>query len=72
MKRKSFSDQIRQAIGDCGKTRYRIAQETGIDQAVLSKFVLGQRAGISMATLDLLAECIGLRVVLDPKSKGGR
>ena len=39
---KQFSDEIRAAVETCGKTRYRIAKETGIDAAVLCRFVQGQ------------------------------
>ena len=38
---KLLTDQLRQAIDDSGLTRYRIAQETGIGEATLSKFYLG-------------------------------
>ena len=66
---KQFSDEIRAAVQDCGKTRYQIAKETGIDAAVLCRFVQGQ-VGLSMDTLDKLAANIGLRIVTnEPKSK---
>jgi transcriptional regulator with XRE-family HTH domain len=65
---KSMSDQIRQAIDDSGVTRYRIAQETGISEAALSKFYNGQR-GINTATLDRLGDFLGLEVIT--RKKGG-
>jgi hypothetical protein len=58
----TLTDQLRQAIDDSGLTRYRISMETGIDQAVLSKFCLGQR-GLSMESLDTLGKFLGLRIV---------
>jgi hypothetical protein len=58
----TLTDQFRQAIDDSGLTRYRISMETGIDQAVLSKFCLGQR-GLSMESLDTLGKFLGLRIV---------
>jgi len=52
-------------------TRYRIAQETGISEATLSKFYLGQR-GLSMKALNALGECLELTIHLGrkPNKKG--
>jgi len=66
---KKLTDQLRQAIDDSGMTRYRIAQETGISEATLSKFYLGQR-GLSMEALNALGEFLGLRIVADREKKG--
>ena len=54
-----LSDQLRLLIEDCGVSRYRIAQDTGLDQATLSKFMLGQR-GLSMQALDTLGVYLDL------------
>ena len=66
-----MTDQVRQAISDCGLTRYRIAQDTGIDESTLAKFFHGTR-GLSLNNLDLLCEYLGLRIVMDrkPTKKG--
>ena len=68
-----ISDQLRQAIDDSGETRYRIAQETGIDESTLAKFYNGHQ-GLSMRALDRLGEYLRLRIVMDrkPKRKGGK
>ena len=68
---KKMTDQVRQAIDDSGLTRYRIAQDTGIDESTLAKFYHGHR-GMSLDNLDRLCEHLGLRVVMDrkPKRKG--
>jgi transcriptional regulator with XRE-family HTH domain len=58
-----LSDQIRQAIDDSGKSRYEIAQATGIDESSLAKFYNGHR-GLSMDALDRIGEYLGLRVVI--------
>ena len=58
-KKLKLSDQIRNAIKTCGKSRYRIWKETGIDQALLSHF-LHRKRSLSLNTVDRLAECIGL------------
>ena len=57
-----MTDQVRQAIDDSGLTRYRIAQDTGIDESTLAKFYHGTR-GLSLDNLDLLCEYLGLQVV---------
>ena len=59
-----FSEQVRRAIDGCGSTRYRISKQTGIDQAVLCRFMSGKQ-GLDMKTLDVLAEFLGLRIVMD-------
>jgi transcriptional regulator with XRE-family HTH domain len=72
MKRTKVTDQLRRAIETADKSRYALAQETGIDQATLSRFMHG-KGGLSIEGLDLLADAIGLE--LTPKApankKGG-
>ena len=67
-KLKKVSDQLRVAIDSCGVTRYRIAQETGIAEATLSKFMAG-KSGLSMKALDRLGEYIDLEVTLKRKKR---
>ena len=71
--KQTLGDQLRDAIRKCNKTRYRISMETGIEQSALSRFVNGT-AGLGLENIDLLAECIGARLVVDakPKSKTKR
>ena len=66
-----LTDQIRQAISDCGISRYRIANDTGIDESALAKFFNGHR-GLSMEALNALGEYLELRIVMDrkPTKKG--
>ncbi|MDG1510503.1 MAG: helix-turn-helix transcriptional regulator [Mariniblastus sp.] len=66
-----LTDQLRQVIDDSGVTRSRIAQETGISEATLSKFHLGQR-GLSIDALNALGEFLQLKITLGrkPESKG--
>ena len=70
-KQPKLSEQVRQAIETCGRTRYRLSKETGISQSMLSRFMAGDR-GLSMAALDVLAENLGLQIVVrqPPKPKG--
>jgi transcriptional regulator with XRE-family HTH domain len=66
-----MTDQVRQAVGNSGLTRYRIAKDTGIDESALAKFYNGLR-GLSLDNMDLLCEYLGLRIVKDrkPAKKG--
>lgn len=67
-KRPKFSDQLRHAIERSDKTRYRISQETGVSEAVLSRF-MNRKVGLSMETVDLICECLGLRLVAEGERK---
>jgi plasmid maintenance system antidote protein VapI len=70
-KRTKFVDQLRAIVEGCGKSRYAISKETGIDESTLSRFVHGERC-LSGKALDALGECLGLTVVMDksPAKKG--
>ena len=63
-----LSNQIRRAVAASGLTRYRISKITGIDQAVLSRFMAG-KVGLSMSTLDRLADALELDVVARKQRK---
>jgi transcriptional regulator with XRE-family HTH domain len=69
MKRKSMrkpclplTEQLRQAVLNCGQSQYAICKATGIDKAALSRFVSGER-GVSMTALDALGDYLGLKLV---------
>ncbi|NQU21052.1 MAG: helix-turn-helix transcriptional regulator [Candidatus Nealsonbacteria bacterium] len=70
---KRLSDQLRQIVVKCGKSRYQIGKETGIDESALSRFVHGER-GLSMAAMDRLGMCLGLQIVTGSRTtkKKGR
>lgn len=55
------SEQLRRLVDDCGLTRYQLSQQTGIDQATLSRFANGG-AGLSMKAIDALGELLGWQV----------
>ena len=61
-----LTDQLRQAIDDCGLTRYQIAKATGIDESALAKFYNGHR-GLSMDALNALGEFLQLKITLGRK-----
>ncbi len=70
----AVSDQLLDAIqkamkkgrGKPGVTRYRIAQDSGVNHTVLSRFLSGERS-INLQTVDLLCDHLGLE--LRPKTK---
>ena len=60
-----FSDQIRAAVDASGLSRYRIAKEIAIGEATMSRFMTG-KGGLSMASLDRLAELLKLNITIGP------
>ena len=52
-KHELVSERLRSAIQSADDSRYRIAQEAGIEQSALSRFLSGER-GLSMEAIDLL------------------
>ncbi len=61
-------DAIRKAIETSGVTRYQIAKDTGITQAQLCRLMKG-KTGLSIESLERVADCLGLRIVLQPKRR---
>jgi len=58
-----LSQALRDAIRASNKSVGQIAQDAGVPQLVVSRFVAGDR-DIHMATADKLAEVLGLRLAL--------
>ena len=55
-----FSDQIRTAIRRSGLSRYRLAIESGVDEASLTRFLQG--TGVTTTTIDALSKVLHLEV----------
>jgi transcriptional regulator with XRE-family HTH domain len=70
-KRKTFCDELREAIESAEISRYRLAEETGINAATLCRFIKG-KGGLSVGGLDKIAAVLGLHVSVEakPKAKG--
>ena len=64
-------DAIRGAIEASGKTRYRIAQESGVAESALSRLMSGER-GLSIDALERLAEDLELEITIRPKRRQRR
>lgn len=61
-------DAMRRALQNSDKTRYRVSQETGIDQGHLSRFLSGEK-GLSFDAMELLADALGLEIVIRQKRR---
>jgi ribosome-binding protein aMBF1 (putative translation factor) len=59
-----FSEDLRQAIENCGASRYRIAKDTSISQQTLSRFMSGER-GLTLSAVDTLIAYLGLKLVTE-------
>jgi len=59
----SFSDQLRQAVRDCGTSRYALAKQLDIAESTLSRFLSGER-GMTLDVLNRMADVLGLQIVV--------
>ena len=66
-----LSDQVRRAVDDSGLSRYRICLEIGLDQSTFS-FFMHDKGGLAIATLDRLADLLGLDISVRAKGKARR
>lgn len=66
MPNKPLSDQIREAIKASDLSRYAICKAIGWDQGAMSHFLSGRR-GMSLETLDRLADLLGWRLATGPE-----
>jgi plasmid maintenance system antidote protein VapI len=64
-------DALRLAVETSGKTRYRLAKESGVSAGQLSRLVNRQR-GMTIDTIERLAEYLGLRIKVERKVRKGR
>ena len=55
-----ISEALREAIKHADCTRYRISQETGVDESVLSRFMSG--GNLTLKNADKVAEFLGLEL----------
>jgi transcriptional regulator with XRE-family HTH domain len=58
----TMSDALKTAIEESGVSRYRIAQDTGILETSLSRFVRGETS-LRLDKADVLADYLGLELV---------
>ncbi len=60
-KSKSFAETIRTAIKRDGRTRYKISQDSGVNQAVIGRFVHGER-NLNLLTAERLCKVLKLEL----------
>ena len=63
----TLTDALRAAIEQSGITRYQIAKDTGLNQAVLCRFVHNEKS-LNLDSADKLAAYLGLRMTPDPEA----
>ena len=59
---KPLSEQLREAILRSGISRYRIAKDSGISEAQLSRFI-NRVGGLGQEASDKIGKYLGLRLV---------
>ena len=59
---------IRKQIQACGKSRYRICQDTGLEQAALCRIMQGKTCTVE--TADILLKYFGLELVSKKRKRG--
>jgi DNA-binding phage protein len=66
-----ITERIQEAIRSGGMSRYAISKATGIDQALLCRFLKGQ-SSMSFETADKVLDALELEIVIRPRrtSKG--
>jgi transcriptional regulator with XRE-family HTH domain len=64
----TMTEVLKAAIEKSGLTRYRIAKDTGTDEAALMRFMRGEQS-IRLDKADVLAEYLGLELVKKRKAK---
>ena len=67
----ALTDQLRHFIEADELSRNELSRITGIDKAVLSKFVHG-KCGLSMLSLDKIGETLGLQITKTTKTASRR
>ncbi len=58
---------IRKQIQTCGKSRYKICQDTGLEQAALCRIMQGKTCTVE--TADILLKYFGLTITQKQKAK---
>ena len=61
MEKLEWEKMLRDAIQESGLSFYRIEKETGVDNALLSRFMRGER-GVTLPTAERIAKVVGLEL----------
>ena len=60
--RSTITESVRRLLRESGQSQYEICLKAGVDKGALCRFMAEQR-GLSLATLDKLAEAMGWQLV---------
>ena len=60
MRKSNIADELRRAVSKSGMTQYRIAKRSGVEPAVISKFMRGLK-GIQLDTAARIVAGLGKR-----------
>ena len=63
-------EMIRKQIRTCGKSRYQISQDTGVDEAALCRIMKG--SSCKAETVDILLKYFGIELVPKKTKRKGR
>ena len=64
----TIEEAVRKAVESSELSPSEISRRAGIARSQLSRFLSGER-GLSVATVEQLAECLGLEITIKPKRK---
>lgn len=70
-KHEPITDAVRQLLAESGLTEYAICEQAGVDKATMSRF-RNRQSGLTLQTLDRLAEHLGWELVAIKKSPRGK
>lgn len=59
---------MRQAIADCGLSRFELARRSGVAESQLSRFARGLTT-LGGASLQKVADALGLEIIVRPKRR---
>lgn len=65
-------EQLRELIDANGTSRNRIAVESGVSGAVISRLMSGERPDLMTATAERIAAAIGMELIIRPTGRGKR
>lgn len=66
-----LTDAIRSAVRASDETPYAIAKGARIARSQLSRLLSGE-SGMSVETIERLADYLGLRITIEPKTKNSK
>ena len=61
-----ITEQLQEAIRSSGTSRYAISKRTGIDQALLCRFLQG-KSSMALDTVDKVLDALELEIVIRPR-----